>query len=227
MRRNVLSPTDPPENAINAMIRELNALNEEIEDDITKIEDMHRTTSTMENAEEGNSIVSLGRVSYAGSYSYSVQSTLPGIDNAIALNGGSSSPMRASKNKTTCSAIVTSVTGSTEDADYSDSKHSRNSNRSGVFGSLHKSVSGARDFASSGVSNVKDLASSGVAGATGMASSAINLLLGSEEGEPRNAGFVSFKNLSTTQAAMQMIHSTTPFCMDVVGSIRSRRYFLE
>jgi hypothetical protein len=41
------------------------------------------------------------------------------------------------------------------------------------------------------------------------------MLLGGDDGRPREGGFISFKKLSTRQAALQMLHHTTPFCMDV------------
>ena len=52
-------------------------------------------------------------------------------------------------------------------------------------------------------------------GAGGLAHMAIDLVDGEEEGTGREAGFVTFSKLSTTQSALQMIHHPTPFTMDV------------
>lgn len=45
--------------------------------------------------------------------------------------------------------------------------------------------------------------------------SAALAILNSEDGEPLNSGFVSFTRISTTNAALQMVHHHTPFCMNV------------
>ena len=46
--------------------------------------------------------------------------------------------------------------------------------------------------------------------------SALALLAGNDDGEPIGAGFVSFKSLRTTQAALQMIQYPEPFAMEVL-----------
>jgi len=71
----------------------------------------------------------------------------------------------------------------------------------GVLGSLVKVGGGA-------LGNV-----AGKAG--GLATSAVGAVLGAEDGEPREAGFVTFTKLSSTQAALQMIHHPTPHKMKV------------
>jgi len=43
----------------------------------------------------------------------------------------------------------------------------------------------------------------------------LSMVTGSDDGEPREAGFVTFTNLKTTQAALQQIHHEVPFVMEV------------
>eukprot|EP00549_Striatella_unipunctata_P010714 CAMPEP_0118686614 /NCGR_PEP_ID=MMETSP0800-20121206/7914_1 /TAXON_ID=210618 ORGANISM="Striatella unipunctata, Strain CCMP2910" /NCGR_SAMPLE_ID=MMETSP0800 /ASSEMBLY_ACC=CAM_ASM_000638 /LENGTH=765 /DNA_ID=CAMNT_0006583685 /DNA_START=169 /DNA_END=2466 /DNA_ORIENTATION=- len=61
------------------------------------------------------------------------------------------------------------------------------------------------------------IASKGTSALSGAVSGAVsgvgNFVMGEEEGTPRTGGFVTFSNLKTTQAALQMIHHATPFCM--------------
>jgi hypothetical protein len=44
---------------------------------------------------------------------------------------------------------------------------------------------------------------------------AAKLVFSNEDGAPRDAGFVVFKKLATAQAALGMIHNSTPYVMDV------------
>lgn len=57
--------------------------------------------------------------------------------------------------------------------------------------------------------NLKDAAS-------GVMNRSVALVLGGEDGEVFAAGFVVFSKLSTTNAALQMVHQETPFAMEVV-----------
>ncbi|KAG7370337.1 protein of unknown function DUF221-domain containing protein [Nitzschia inconspicua] len=56
----------------------------------------------------------------------------------------------------------------------------------------------------------------GVADVTTGAVKGVVSLFYSEDGKPLNAGFVSFTNLQATYAAMQMIHYSQPFAMEVL-----------
>jgi Late exocytosis, associated with Golgi transport/Cytosolic domain of 10TM putative phosphate transporter len=47
---------------------------------------------------------------------------------------------------------------------------------------------------------------------------ALALLQAAQDGEHHEAAFVSFRKLSTVQAALQMIHSSTPFSMEVLDA---------
>lgn len=47
------------------------------------------------------------------------------------------------------------------------------------------------------------------------AASGLSLILRQQDGEPREAGFVTFTGVKTTQAALQQIHHEMPFCMEV------------
>ena len=204
MRRNLVNPTGSQENLIAAMLEELYELNNEIAADITKIETMHKTmTDDRENA-DAVSLASHRADSFIGGYS--VQSTLPsGIDDAIvpfdagndSVNGGASGSVigggRTSGMRPTFTASMTV----SEDA--SVSKRSEV-----VVGSFRRTVSGV----SGGVTNI---ASSG----RKLASGAMSMLLGGDDGKPREGGFVSFKKLNSRQAVLQMLHHATPFCMNV------------
>jgi hypothetical protein len=74
--------------------------------------------------------------------------------------------------------------------------------------SLLKSLKLVTDKASSSFNSVKHVA--GDVGAMGLP-----LVLGAQDGEAREAGFVTFTNLKTAQAALQQIHNETPFVMEV------------
>lgn len=52
------------------------------------------------------------------------------------------------------------------------------------------------------------------AGANKLASQAVSMVKGGEDGTYYSGGFVSFANLSTTNAARQMVHSATPFQLE-------------
>jgi Cytosolic domain of 10TM putative phosphate transporter len=55
-------------------------------------------------------------------------------------------------------------------------------------------------------------------GALDVAASSLNLLNNNEDGEFYDAGFVSFSNLCTTNAALQMVHHSTPFDVEVMAA---------
>jgi len=50
---------------------------------------------------------------------------------------------------------------------------------------------------------------------SGLASSTFKNLVGRDDGEPRQSGFITFTKLSSTQACLQMIHHPIPFTMTV------------
>lgn len=222
MRRNPLHPNEPPQDAITATLIELSELNTQVADQITAIEVMHKTSggdaqsvasqsyaaghSSVHSGLTGGgySMTSLGGNghSFAASKGYSTKSIASaggeGMDTAIALKGGEA----ASVVKASTTASVTD--DGKDDDDLGKSSHSgigKSSHSGGILDSIHKSVEG-------GVSNV---ASTGI----GLATSAVSMVLGGEEGEPRSGGFISFRKLRSRQAALQMVHNSTPFCMNV------------
>lgn len=88
--------------------------------------------------------------------------------------------------------------------DMAGSEENKNTFPNFVPKGANKLVKGGLDNVKGGLKNVK-----GVAGA------AVNLVTGNEDGEPYSAGFVSFKTLSTTNAARQMVHHFSPFNLEV------------
>ena len=101
----------------------------------------------------------------------------------------------------------------------------RNSNKpAGLIGSI---VSGASRGAKNASVSVKSVTSSLptesvvnlASGAKGLATSAISNVADSlfqEDGDPYNAGFVTFKTLRAAQAAKQLIQYSEPFAMEVL-----------
>jgi hypothetical protein len=219
MRRNLLDPMAPPEDAIASMTEELYELNDEIEKDITMIENMHKTEVDDMEEEDTNSFV--GGYSVHSSLrggGYSVHSSLPsGINNAIALSGaGSGSAVIGGTGSLgpsggTGGSLVDGGRSSAMRPFETDSITTEGSSMN-LLGTLHRSVSAVKqDFAG----GVKDVSSRGVNLVSGAMSSAMTMIKGAEGGKPRTSGFISFKKLSTRQAALQMLHHATPFCMDV------------
>lgn len=226
MRRNLVDPRSPPEDAIAAITEELYELNAEIETDITKIENMHKTeVDDMEQADTNSFIGGYSVQHSIRSRGYSVQSSLPGgIDDAIALSDtGSGSVVGGGKGSLVprggtmvvggndgwlVNGGKSSVMRPIETASMTDYEGS-NTN---LLGSLHRSLSTAKEGVAGGV---KNLSSRGKDLASGAMSGAMTMIQGTEDGKPRAAGFISFKKLSTRQAALQMLHHETPFCMDV------------
>ena len=232
MRRSI-NPTEPPQDAITATLADLNDLNTQVSSEITEIEGMHRTTG---DGDDG----SLASRSYAGGYSvrsgmsslaggngryagysksgYSMSSVTGGrgtdrsvtsdidgserLDTAIAISGGES------KSVVLNASTTKSMTDDDESKRKSNKSMGESNHSNGFVGSIHKSVSGGVSNVTSGVSNV---ASSGL----GLATSAVGAILGGEDGEPRSGAFISFKTLRSRQAALQMVHNATPFCMQV------------
>lgn len=68
--------------------------------------------------------------------------------------------------------------------------------------------------------SVGNLASNAVGGALGevgnLASGAVKILTGAEDGIAHPSGFVVFSKLATTNAALQMVHNSKPFSMEVM-----------
>ncbi|KAL7556780.1 hypothetical protein ACA910_005222 [Epithemia clementina (nom. ined.)] len=82
-------------------------------------------------------------------------------------------------------------------------------------------VAGAAATAATGAANraataTTDVANRAAKTATGVANRAVTMMLGGEDGEVFPAGFVVFSKLSTTNAALQMVHHQTPFDMEVL-----------
>lgn len=108
--------------------------------------------------------------------------------------------------------------------DNSESNGGSNSNsfmddlslRSGLSGGIKAVTHGAK----SSIKKADQLAKSAVVGGfkqgANLVGAAVTLVSGSEDGAPHNAGFLSFRTLSTTNAARQMVHNGTPFSMKVV-----------
>ncbi|KAG7344768.1 protein of unknown function DUF221-domain containing protein [Nitzschia inconspicua] len=71
-----------------------------------------------------------------------------------------------------------------------------------------KGANAAADVTTGAVKGVADVTTGAVKGVVS--------LFYSEDGKPLNAGFVSFTNLQATYAAMQMIHYSQPFAMEVL-----------
>lgn len=74
---------------------------------------------------------------------------------------------------------------------------------------------GIRTLTKSGVNRIKRVTSVGTIALSEVVLTAKDLIIGNEDGSPRDAGFVIFTNLSTTHAALQMIHHSKPYTMDV------------
>jgi hypothetical protein len=226
MRRNLADPMAPPVDAIAAMTEELYELNAEIQTDITKIESIHKTEADdMEQADADSFVGGYSVQSSLRGGGYSVQSSLPGgIDNAIALSGaGGGSVVDGGTGSLFVPSGGSVVGGGTGDSLVNGGKGSvgrpietasmtDEGSNTGLLGSFHRSMSGVKGGVAGGVKNIS---SSGKNLASGAMSGAITMIKGAEDSTPRTAGFISFKKLSTRQAALQMLHHATPFCMDV------------
>lgn len=81
-------------------------------------------------------------------------------------------------------------------------------------------VSGANRVKDTAVSGVTDLAttaiSTGMDTAQYLAGTALTLLTAGGDGAYCNSGFVSFRTLSATNAALQMVHYNSPFELEVL-----------
>eukprot|EP00544_Gedaniella_sp_CCMP2646_P013557 CAMPEP_0202490390 /NCGR_PEP_ID=MMETSP1361-20130828/7807_1 /ASSEMBLY_ACC=CAM_ASM_000849 /TAXON_ID=210615 /ORGANISM="Staurosira complex sp., Strain CCMP2646" /LENGTH=954 /DNA_ID=CAMNT_0049120269 /DNA_START=50 /DNA_END=2914 /DNA_ORIENTATION=- len=234
MRRSI-NPREPPQDAIKATLADLNELNTQVTDQITEIEAMHRTTgdgddrslasrsyacgfsvnsgiTNMSSLAGGN-----GRgTGYSGS-GYSMPSITGGHGTARSvtsdIDGSERLDMAITLSRGESKTVVVNASA-TEAFTYDDeskrkSKNSGESTRShGIVGSLHKGLSG-------GVSNVTSGVSKVASGGLGLATSAVGAIRGGDDGEPRSGAFISFKKLRSRQAALQMVHNATPFCMQV------------
>lgn len=74
---------------------------------------------------------------------------------------------------------------------------------------------GMRTLKRSGVKGIKRVTSVGTVALSEVVHTAKDLIIGNEDGNPRDAGFVVFTKLSTTHAALQMIHHSKPYTMNV------------
>lgn len=166
------------------------------------------------------------------------------VSNALALIGvGSKGEDEVISHHTSCHGPASEEEQTSDDIDAGDpvltqrfsepAAHGHNPNlpESGeLVGAmpLAKSSRGGREFSDesikAGFSSIRagDNAneapeySSQAKGSKDLLSKAVALIgLASEDGRPLDAGFVTFTRLTTTNAAIQMIHSLTPFEMDV------------
>ena len=72
-------------------------------------------------------------------------------------------------------------------------------------------VDSVRNATSAGVQTLKKAASAGKS----VVNSTLAFIMRNGDGRPRDAGFVAFTKLSTTNAALQMLHHPTPYVMNV------------
>jgi hypothetical protein len=83
---------------------------------------------------------------------------------------------------------------------------------------LDESNGSGRKLLGSAIKGLSATTKGVTSGAFDVAASGLSLLKGLEEGECYDAGFVSFTNLCTANAALQMVHHSTPFSMDVMSA---------
>lgn len=74
---------------------------------------------------------------------------------------------------------------------------------------------GIRTLKRSGAKGIKQVTNVGTQAINDVVHTAKDIIIRNEDGNPRDAGFVVFTKLSTTQAALQMIHNSKPYVMDV------------
>ncbi|KAL7578677.1 hypothetical protein ACA910_009816 [Epithemia clementina (nom. ined.)] len=79
-----------------------------------------------------------------------------------------------------------------------------------------KAATAATGAANRAATATTDVANRAAKTATGFANHAVTMIVGGEDGEVFPAGFVVFSKLSTTNAALQMVHHQTPFDMEVL-----------
>ena len=85
--------------------------------------------------------------------------------------------------------------------------------RSTVSYTARTTVKVAGTGVTQGAKKVNKTAKKAVTVASNVTSNAVSRVIGDNEGEPLNSGFVTFKKLSTAQAALQMVHHPQPFVM--------------
>ena len=78
-----------------------------------------------------------------------------------------------------------------------------------------KGVGGIVKATGYGLGHIKKATDVGAHNLMFLANTAATFILRNGDGKPREAGFVVFSKLSTTQAALQMVHHPTPFLMDI------------
>ena len=89
------------------------------------------------------------------------------------------------------------------------------SNRN-LFAKTYKGITSKTKIVTSGVNVVTSGVNVVASGALDVANSGLNLLKGIDEGEYYDAGFASFTNLCTANAALQMVHHAKPFDIEVL-----------
>jgi Calcium-dependent channel, 7TM region, putative phosphate/Late exocytosis, associated with Golgi transport/Cytosolic domain of 10TM putative phosphate transporter len=109
--------------------------------------------------------------------------------------------------------VVKSITGSSTDTIIREVEKAvkevniesvRSITKLGVQKLKKESTKGMRQMATVGSVAIQDVVHS-----------AKEILIGNQDGKARDAGFVVFRNLSTTHAALQMIHNGSPYIMNV------------
>jgi hypothetical protein len=85
-----------------------------------------------------------------------------------------------------------------------------------LFAKTYKGITSKTKIVTSGVNVVTSGVNVVATGALDVANSGLNLLKGIDEGEYYDAGFATFTNLCTTNAALQMVHHAKPFDIEVL-----------
>ena len=103
------------------------------------------------------------------------------------------------------------VTKVVKDGSHQVTKRVKEVNPENIKWATDLGVKGVKKATGAGVSQIAKVTDKSVGNVKSFAS----YVLGSGDGTPLNAGFVVFSKLSTTHAALQMIHHPRPFVMDV------------
>jgi hypothetical protein len=195
MHRDVLHGSSVKVNSIECFSEDLNELNDEIKMRILEIENLTNTMSFQDDLEaEGGSVHYTGSIGGGGSVSE--QSSLS-LDDTYATYKNKFEPILAGLDETN-GAIVEDPPLESFTVENGEKKFK---GKKSVLSSVKSKTGGA-------FTSMKE--AGGNATAAGM-----SMMKKSDDGNPREAGFVTFANLKTTQAALQQIHHETPFVMEV------------
>ena len=223
--RSILAGSTKLVNSIETYTDELQEMNEEVTKLVFAIEQINDPMSFMGDLEaEGGSVNFMGVIGggpISGQSSLSLddtyqkfEATLPGLD-----EHEKAPPLPTDH--------IGSFTERTEDKEDSDEKKPLTGK---VFSNMKsataKMTSMSGNMAAAGLTLTGNVAAAGLtltgnAAAAGLtltgnvAAAGLSLIMNGQDGEPREAGFVVFANLKTTQAALQQIHHDAPFMMEV------------